>query len=331
VSGAPRAFPHRHLLGIEGLAAEEIVQLLDLGETFLEIGERPIKKVPTLRGRTVINLFLEASTRTRTSFEIAAKRLSADAVNVSGSGSSTSKGESLLDTARNLAAMRPDVVVLRHQASGAAAFVARHIDAAVVNAGDGTHEHPTQALLDASTIRHHKGRIAGLEVAIVGDIEHSRVARSNLYALTRLGASVRLCAPFTMMPHGIEALAGEHRAQVRTHHRLESALEGADVVMMLRIQRERMGDGPARFPTNREYSRHFGLSPRTLGYAKPDAIVMHPGPINRGVELDPTVADGGRSVVLEQVTRGVALRMAVLYLLGAGSAVPPAEPSSSGA
>ncbi|MBM4357894.1 MAG: aspartate carbamoyltransferase catalytic subunit [Deltaproteobacteria bacterium] len=330
MSSTARPFAHRHLLGIEALSAEDLVQLLDLGEAFLEIGERPIKKVPTLRGRTVINLFLEASTRTRTSFEIAAKRLSADAVNVSGSGSSTSKGESLLDTVRNLAAMRPDVVVLRHHASGAAAFVARHIDAAVVNAGDGTHEHPTQALLDASTIRHHKGRIAGLRVAIVGDIEHSRVARSNLLALTRLGADVALCAPLTMLPHGIEAMAGEHRDRVSTHHRLEAALEGADVVMMLRIQRERMGDGPARFPSNREYSRQFGLSPRTLAHAKPDAIVMHPGPINRGVELDPVVADGSRSVVLEQVTRGVALRMAVLYLLGAGAALQGADAGPGG-
>ena len=314
-----RTFPHRHLLGLEGLSAASLTQVLDLAETFLELSERPIKKVPTLRGRTVINLFLEASTRTRTSFEIAAKRLSADAVNISGSGSSTSKGESLLDTARNLAAMRPDVVVLRHHASGAAELVARHIDAAIVNAGDGTHEHPTQGLLDASTVRHHKGRIDGLEVAIVGDIEHSRVARSNLHGLTTLGARLRLCAPFTMLPHGIAAVAGERHSQVSVHHRLESALEGADVVMMLRIQRERMGDGPARFPSNREYARQFGLSPRTLAYAKADAIVMHPGPINRGVELDPTVADGGRSVILEQVTRGVAIRMAILYLLGAGS------------
>ncbi len=316
---ALRPFPHRHLLGLERLSAEDITQVLDLAESFLEISERPIKKVPTLRGRTVINLFLEASTRTRTSFEIAAKRLSADAVNISGSGSSTSKGETLLDTARNLAAMRPDVVVLRHHASGSAELVARHIDAAIINAGDGTHEHPTQGLLDASTIRHHKRRVAGLVVAIVGDIEHSRVARSNLYGLTKLGAEVRLCAPFTMLPHGIERAAGELREQVSVHHRLEAALEGADVVMMLRVQRERMGDGPARFPTNREYSRHFGLSPRALAYAKADAIVMHPGPINRGVELDPLVADGPRSVILEQVTRGVAIRMAVLYLLGVGS------------
>jgi aspartate carbamoyltransferase catalytic subunit len=315
-----RVFPHRHLLGIEPLSQHDIVQVLDLGETFLEINERPIKKVPTLRGRTVINLFLEPSTRTRTSFEIAAKRLSADAVNISGSGSSTSKGESLVDTVRNIAAMRPDVMVIRHVASGAAELVSQHVDAAVINAGDGTHEHPTQALLDASTIRHHKGKVDGLEIAIVGDIEHSRVARSNVYSLTRLGARLRLCAPHTMMPHGIADLAGDHRAQVSIHHRLERALEGADVVMMLRIQKERMGDGPGRFPSTREYSRQFGLSPRTVAYAKPDAIIMHPGPINRGVEMDPTVADGTRSVILDQVTRGVAIRMALLYLLGAGPA-----------
>jgi aspartate carbamoyltransferase catalytic subunit len=317
---ASRVFPHRHLLGIEPLAAEDIVQVLDLGETFLEISERPIKKVPTLRGRTVINLFLEPSTRTRTSFEIAAKRLSADAVNISGSGSSTSKGESLLDTVKNIAAMRPDVIVLRHVASGAAELIARVVDAAVINAGDGTHEHPTQALLDASTIRHHKGKIDGLEIAIVGDIEHSRVARSNIYALTRLGARLRLCAPRTMMPHGIAELAGERRGQVRVCHRLEAALEGADVVMMLRIQKERMGSGPGPFPTTREYSRNFGLGPRTVAYAKPDAIIMHPGPINRGVEMDPAIADGARSVILDQVTRGVAIRMALLYLLGASPA-----------
>ena len=314
-----RAFPHRHLLGIEPLSAEDIVQVLDLGETFLEISERSIKKVPTLRGRTVINLFLEASTRTRTSFEIAAKRLSADAVNISGSGSSTSKGESLLDTALNLAAMRPDVIVLRHSASGAAELISRHVEAAVINAGDGTHEHPTQALLDASTIRHHKGKVDGLEIAIVGDIEHSRVARSNLYSLSRLGARLRLCAPYTMMPHGIADLAGERQGSVRLCHRLEAALEGADVVMMLRIQKERMGGGPGRFPSTREYSRNFGLSPRTVEYAKPNAIIMHPGPINRGVEMDPAVADGPRSVILDQVTRGVAIRMALLYLLGAGA------------
>ncbi len=314
-----RAFPHRHLLGIEPLDAVDILQLLDLAETFIEIGERPIKKVPTLRGRTVINLFLENSTRTRTSFEIAAKRMSADAVNISGSGSSTSKGETMLDTARNLMAMNPDVIVLRHQASGAPAMIARYVDAAVVNAGDGTHEHPTQALLDCATIRRHKGAISGLEVAIVGDIEHSRVARSNIYALTKLGASVRLCAPFTLMPRGIEQIGGDlTRERVRVCHRLADALDGADVVMMLRVQNERMGGQVPRFANTREYARYFGLSGRTLAQAKPDAIIMHPGPINRGVEMMPDVADSDRSVILDQVTYGVAVRMAVLYLLGGG-------------
>ena len=309
-------FGHRHLLGIEPLSATDIEQILNLADTFLEISERPIKKVPTLRGRTVINLFLEASTRTRTSFEIAAKRLSADAVNISGSSSSTTKGETLLDTARNLNAMRPDVIVLRHAASGGAAQIAAQVDGAVVNAGDGTHEHPSQALLDAATIRKHKGKIAGLEIAIVGDIEHSRVARSDVYCLTRLGARVRLCAPRTMMPVGVARLADG----VRVTNRLEEALEGSDVVMMLRIQKERLGS-VGLFPNTREYSRTFGLSPRTLAWAKPDAIVMHPGPVNRGVELDPGIADGARSVILDQVTYGVAVRMAILYLLGAGSQV----------
>ncbi len=317
-----RAFPHRHLLGIEPLDPVDILQLLDLADTFIEISERPIKKVPTLRGRTVINLFLENSTRTRTSFEIAAKRMSADAVNISGSGSSTSKGETMLDTARNLMAMNPDVIVLRHSASGAPAMIARYVEAAVVNAGDGTHEHPTQALLDCATIRRHKGAINGLEVAIVGDIEHSRVARSNIYALTKLGARVRLCAPFTLMPRGIELIGGDlTRERVRVCHRLADALDGADVVMMLRVQNERMGGEVPRFANTREYARYFGLSGRTIAQAKPDAIIMHPGPINRGVEMMPDVADSERSVILDQVTYGVAVRMAVLYLLGGGTKI----------
>jgi aspartate carbamoyltransferase catalytic subunit len=312
-------FPHRHLLGIEQLSGGDITRILDLAETFVEISERPIKKVPTLRGKTVINLFHEASTRTRTSFEIAAKRLSADAVNISGSTSSTTKGETLLDTARNLEAMRPDVIVLRHSASGAPHFIARHVDAAVVNAGDGTHEHPTQALLDCATIRKHKGRIAGLTIAICGDIAHSRVARSNLYALTRLGATVRLAAPRTMLPDGIEHMVDvEHTRKVEVYDRLLPAIETADVVMMLRIQSERL-DGAGPFPNTREYSRTFGLGLGTAARLKPDAIIMHPGPINRGVELDPAVADGPRSVILDQVTYGVAVRMAVLYLLGGGA------------
>ncbi|MBI4507984.1 MAG: aspartate carbamoyltransferase catalytic subunit [Deltaproteobacteria bacterium] len=311
-----RAFPHRHLLGIEPLSAEDVVQVLDLSETFVGISERTIKKVPTLRGRTVINLFLEPSTRTRTSFEIAAKRLSADAINISGQASSTVKGETLLDTVRNLQAMHPDVIVIRHAASGAAHLVAQHVECAVINAGDGTHEHPSQALLDAATIRKHKGRIDGLEIAICGDIDHSRVARSNLYCLTRLGARVRLCAPRTMLPVGIDRMLGDAQDRVRTCFRIEEAIEGADVVMMLRIQTERLG-AIGLFPNTREYSRHFGLSPRNIGGAKADAIVMHPGPINRGVELDPALADGPRSVILDQVSYGVAVRMALLYLLGA--------------
>jgi aspartate carbamoyltransferase catalytic subunit len=308
-------FPHRHLLGIEGLSAADITTILDLGERFLEIASRPIKKVPTLRGKTVINLFLEASTRTRTSFEIAAKRLSADAVNISGSASSTTKGETLLDTARNLDAMSPDVVVVRHAYAGAAVMLARTLRASVVNAGDGAHEHPTQALLDCSTIRAHKGNgdsgsLVGLVVAICGDIAHSRVARSNLLALRALGAVVRMVGPRTLLPLGLDQLGAE------VYDRLEPALDGADVVMMLRIQKERQAGG--RFPSTREYSRYYGLNERRLALAKPDAIVMHPGPINRGVELDPGLADGPRSVILEQVARGVAIRMAVLYLLGGG-------------
>ncbi len=304
-------FSHRHLLGIEGLSAADITTVLDLGERFLEIANRPIKKVPTLRGKTVINLFLEPSTRTRTSFEIAAKRLSADAVNISGSASSTTKGETLIDTARNLDAMAPDVVVVRHAAAGAALMLSKAIKAAVVNAGDGAHEHPTQALLDASTIRAHKREFKGLVVAIVGDIAHSRVVRSNIYCLRSLGATVRVCAPRTLMPLGIEDMG------VEAYDRIEPALEGADVVMMLRIQKERIHGG--RFPNTREFSRYFGLTAQRLLLAKPDAIVMHPGPINRGVEVDFDVADGPRSVILEQVSRGVAVRMAVLYLLGGGA------------
>jgi aspartate carbamoyltransferase catalytic subunit len=305
-------FKQRHLLGIETLTAEELRIVLDLGERFMEIAERPIKKVPTLRGKTVINLFLEPSTRTRTSFEIAAKRLSADAVNISGSASSTVKGETLVDTALNLDAMSPDVVVVRHAQAGAALMLSQRIRASVVNAGDGAHEHPTQALLDCSTIRAHKGKIEGLTVVICGDIAHSRVARSNIFALTKLGAKVRVAGPRTLLPIGIEKLG------VEAYDRLEPALAGADVVMMLRIQTERRAGG--RFPNTREYSRYFGLNARRLALAHPEAIVMHPGPMNRGVEIDPSVADGPRSVILEQVARGVAIRMAVLYLMGGGEA-----------
>jgi aspartate carbamoyltransferase catalytic subunit len=306
------AFSHRHLLGTETLSAADLTTFLDLGERFLEIAARPIKKVPTLRGKTVVNLFLEPSTRTRTSFEIAAKRLSADAINISGASSSTVKGETLMDTARNVDAMSPDVVVLRHSQAGAAAMLAGRIGASVVNAGDGAHEHPTQALLDCSTIRAHKGRIEGLTVAICGDIRHSRVARSNIWALRTLGAVVRVAGPRTLLAPGLAEMGAT------VHDRIEPALEGADVVMMLRIQKERMGIG--LFPNTREYSRYFGLNVRRLALAKPDAIVMHPGPLNRGVEIDPSVADGPRAVILDQVARGVAIRMAVLYLFAGGEA-----------
>jgi len=319
VTGDIESFRHRHLLGIRQLDARDIVTILDSTDSFAEINERSIKKVPTLRGRTVINLFLENSTRTRTSFEIAGKRMSADTINITGSGSSTSKGESVLDTARNLMAMRPDVIVVRHRAAGVPRLIAEHIDAAVINAGDGTHEHPTQALLDCATIRKHKGDIDGLEVAIVGDIDHSRVARSNILALVKLGARVRLCAPATLIPSGITKLGGQETDdKVSVHHDLPSALNGADVVMMLRIQNERMLGEQCRFANVREYSRYFGLSERTIKFAKKDAIIMHPGPINRGVEMTPEVADGPRSVILHQVNYGVAVRMAVLYLLGSG-------------
>ena len=319
MSTTDRQFCHRHLLGIEQLSADDILHILDLGETFREINARAIKKVPTLRGRTVINLFFENSTRTRVSFELAAKRLSADAVNISGSGSSVSKGETIVDTARNVMAMNPDVIVVRHQSAGAPELISKHVTAAIVNAGDGPHEHPTQALLDCATIRNHKPDFAGLQVAIVGDIDHSRVARSNILALGKLGAHVRLCAPATLIPSHVRSLGGAAlHESISAHHRLESALDGADVVMMLRIQNERMSGEAPRFANAREYARYFGLSRRTLAAAKPDAIIMHPGPINRGVEIMPDVADGDRSVILQQVEHGVAIRMAVLYLLGGG-------------
>jgi aspartate carbamoyltransferase catalytic subunit len=305
----------RHLLDIESLETERIVQFLDTAEVFFDVSRRKIRKVPTLRGKTVINLFFEASTRTRTSFEIAGKRLSADVVNVSSSGSSVSKGETLLDTVKNLEAMRPDVLVIRHSSSGAPHFVARHTGASVINAGDGTHEHPTQALLDAFTIRRAKGKIRELVVTIAGDITHSRVARSNIHLLTRLGATVRVCGPRTMVPHGIEQMG------VTVFDDFSKAVEGADVVMMLRIQRERMGE--VLFPTAREYARRFGLGRRVLSNAKPDAIVMHPGPMNRGVEIDPDVADGSQSVILDQVEAGVAVRMAALYMLAGEAGQSP--------
>jgi aspartate carbamoyltransferase catalytic subunit len=304
------AFARKHLLAIEPLAPEEITTILDTAEGFIEVSRRDVKKVPTLRGKTVVNCFFEPSTRTRISFEIAEKRLSADAINFSASGSSLSKGETLLDTVKNIEAMAPDVLVIRHGAAGAADFVSRHTRASVVNAGDGRHEHPTQALLDLFTIRRHKGRIAGLTVAIVGDIANSRVARSDIYALSKMGARVRVCGPPTMLPPQVERLG------VEATWRVSEAVDGADVVMALRIQKERLGK--AAFPSLREYARFFGINRAVLERADADAIVMHPGPMNRGVEISSDVADGPRSVILEQTENGVAVRMAVVYLLSGG-------------
>jgi len=305
------SFPHRHLLGIEPLEASDIQTILDTADGLKEILDRPIKKVPALRGKTIVNLFYEASTRTRSSFEVAERVLSADSLSIAAAASSVSKGETLLDTAKNLEAMNPDMVIMRHASSGAPHFLARHCRFSVVNAGDGAHEHPTQALLDALTMRQRKGRLKGLRVAIVGDILHSRVARSNLWLLAKMGASVVLCGPPTLIPPGIEAMAP-------VTYRIDEAVEGADVVMMLRIQMERMSG--AFFPTTREYHRYFGLTEERVRRAKKDVLVMHPGPMNRGVEIASEVADGPYSVILDQVTNGVAVRMAVLYLLLGGSA-----------
>ena len=310
MNGVEAAWNRKDLLGIADLDAEEIVTILDTAESFSEIADRPIKKVPTLRGKTVINLFFEPSTRTRSSFELAEKRLSADSLNFSGSGSALSKGESLIDTAMNLEAMSPDLVVIRHQHPGVPHLLAQRLDSGVINAGDGAHEHPTQALLDAFTIRRHKGRIEGLKVAIVGDITHSRVVRSNIHLLNKLGAEVTVAGPRTLMPPAMESLG------VRVAHDLESAITGADVVMMLRVQFERQAR--SLFPSNKEYFDLFGLTPERLEAAHPEAIVMHPGPMNRGIEISSKVADGERSVILEQVANGVAVRMAILYLLASG-------------
>jgi len=306
----------KDLLGTAELTVEEITLILDTAETFRDVNQRLIKKVPTLRGKTVINLFFEASTRTRTSFEIAAKRLSADAVNISTSTSSVVKGETLVDTALNLQAMAPDAIVIRHYSSGAPHQIARIVTAAVINAGDGAHEHPTQALLDALTIRQHKGRIAGLKVAIVGDILHSRVARSNAHLLSKLGAHVVLAGPRTLLPNGFERQISPAEGSVSFAGNVRDALTDADVVMMLRIQLERQSGG--FFPSLREYSIHYGLNRRRLELAKKDVVVLHPGPINRGVEIDSDVADGPFSLILDQVNNGVAVRMAVLYLLASG-------------
>jgi len=309
MSAAPAALG-KDLVGLENLSADQIRTILDTAEPFKEISERRIKKVPVLRGKTIVNLFFEASTRTRISFEFAEKRLSADTVNIVAAGSSMQKGETLVDTARNLEAMRIDMVVIRHGSSGAAQFLADRIPSNVINAGDGRHEHPTQALLDLLTIRDRLKRIEGLKVCIVGDILHSRVARSNIYGLLTLGAQVAVCGPPTLMPPAVEELG------VKMFTRLEQAIEWADVLNVLRLQLERMEAGYV--PSLREYNRIWGVSKARLQAAKRELLVLHPGPMNRGVEIDSDVADGPHSVILDQVTNGVAVRMAVLYLLAGG-------------
>ncbi|WP_186399551.1 aspartate carbamoyltransferase catalytic subunit [Stappia sp. P2PMeth1] len=302
-------YPHRHLLGIEGLQPNEIVALLDQAEAAVEISRQVEKKKAVLRGRTQINLFFEASTRTQSSFEIAGKRLGADVMNMSVASSSVKKGETLIDTAATLNAMHPDIIVVRHHAAGAVHLLAQKVGCSVVNAGDGAHEHPTQALLDALTIRRHKGSIAGLTVAICGDILHSRVARSNIILLNALGARVRVVAPSTLLPSGIAQMG------VEVFQDMRKGLAGADIVMMLRLQRERMQG--AFIPSVREYFRYYGLDRDKLTEAAEDALVMHPGPMNRGVEIDPEIADGPQSLIREQVEMGVAVRMAVLEALAA--------------
>ena len=301
----------KDILGIKELSTEEMNFILDTADSFVEISTRDIKKVPTLRGKTIINFFVEASTRTRTSFEIAGKRLSADTINITASSSSLVKGETLIDTARNLEAMNPDIIVIRHSAAGAPHMIAKLISQSIINAGDGAHEHPTQALLDMMTIRSRKGNIAGLKVAIIGDISHSRVARSNIFGLTKMGAEVHIAGPATMLPRFIDHLG------IQVHTNMEEAIRDVDVIMMLRIQMER--EKLNIFPSLREYSTFYCLNRERLQLARPDVRVMHPGPLNRGVEISPDVADGANSVILEQVTFGVALRMALLYLLTGGT------------
>ncbi len=300
----------KDLLGLDELSKEQILLILDTAVPFKEVSERQIKKVPTLRGMTIVNLFFEASTRTRVSFEFAEKRLSADTVNVASSGSSVAKGETLVDTARNLEAMRIDMVVIRHPASGAARFLAQRIDSNVINAGDGTHEHPTQALLDILTLRDRFGDLAGRRVCIVGDVLHSRVARSNIYGLKKLGAEVAVCGPRSLLPNAVEELG------VQVFDRIEAAIEWAEALNILRLQLERMQAG--YIPSLREYNRVFGVTSERLDRAPHDLLILHPGPMNRGVEIDSDVADGPHSVILHQVTNGVAVRMAVLYLLAGG-------------
>jgi aspartate carbamoyltransferase catalytic subunit len=313
----------KHLLDIESLSPAEILKVLDTARSFKQVGERAIKKVPALRGKTVVNLFVEPSTRTRISFELAAVRLTADVINFSTDNSSLKKGETLKDTARNLEALSADIIIIRHSAAGAPHFLARFLDSHVVNAGDGAHEHPTQALLDTFTIREHKGRIAGLNVTILGDILYSRVARSNIWALTKLGAHVTLCGPPTLVPPVFREMG------CRVTHRVEEAIADADVINLLRIQHERQRK--TMFPSIGEYTALFGLTRERLKRTRPDALIMHPGPINRGVEIDSQIADGPRSVVLDQVTNGLAVRMAVLFLINGGTDAQgsaPAPPTS---
>lgn len=307
---AKQHFDHKHILSMEDLSKADIYLILQTAESLKEISERSIKKVPTLRGKTIVNFFFEPSTRTRISFEIAAKRMSADTFSISASTSSIQKGETLIDTARNLMAMNPDVIIIRHSCAGAPQMLADHIDASVINAGDGIHEHPSQCLLDMMTVREKKGKIEGLTLAIVGDISHSRVAHSNIIGFSKMGAKVRVCGPATMIPIGIEDMGAEVCGSV------EEAIDGVDVVMALRIQKERQKD--PLVPSFREYSTYFGITRHNIKAAKPDAMIMHPGPMNRGVELDSDLADGSRSVILDQVTNGVAVRMALLYLILGG-------------
>jgi aspartate carbamoyltransferase catalytic subunit len=303
----------KHLLDIESLTADEITTVLDTARGFKAVGERAIKKVPALRGKTIVNLFVEPSTRTRISFELAAQRLSADIVNFSAEASSFKKGETLKDTAKNLEALNADFIIIRHSASGAPHFLSRVLDAHVINAGDGAHEHPTQALLDTFTIREKKGKIAGLNVTILGDILYSRVARSDIWALTKLGANVTLCGPSTLVPKTFEKMG------CRVTHDVDEAIRDADVINLLRIQHERQRK--TMFPSIGEYTQLFGLNKARFAKTKPDALIMHPGPINRGVEIDSEIADCGRSVILEQVTNGLAVRMAVLFLVNGGKAI----------
>jgi aspartate carbamoyltransferase catalytic subunit len=297
----------KDLLGLEDLSRQELELILSTAESFKEVSGREIKKVPALRGKTVVNLFYEPSTRTRVSFEVAAKRLSADVINIATETSSVKKGETLIDTGRNIQALKADIIVMRHNCSGAAVMLARHVDISVVNAGDGWHEHPTQALLDIFTLKEKLGKIEGLNVSIVGDISHSRVARSNIWGLTKLGAKVTICAPPLLIPPGIEQLG------VKVTHDIEEALRAADAVNVLRMQFER--DEGAAFPEQLEYFKNFGITLERLAKAKKDIVVMHPGPLNRGIEISSAVADGQNSVILEQVTNGIAVRMAVLFLV----------------